>query len=263
MGQEMTDNQQNCRSIPFGSRENNRYWWFRVTGSKYVPPVFDFLNDEEWSVMNEWYDDTEKKFSSPGECAIPPITMLFALIMGNRISRIVQLGHYVGFSTLLMGFMLRRMQCPNGLFSIDLDPHSTQYTSEFVKKAKLTNHIKLIVRDSAAQENPEEAISYLGGKPQLIFIDSSHQYQHTLNELELWFKELSPGGFILMHDVSKFAASFDPTSKGSVYKAANEWLSDKKGLGAILINSDNINTPVNELVYIDGRGLGIIQKPLI
>jgi len=40
----------------------------------------------------------------------------------------------------------------------------------------------------------------------LIFLDTSHEYEHTMQELELFFPHLNRGGFLVLHDtnLSKF-----------------------------------------------------------
>src|SRR5712691_7984504 len=93
------------RSIPFKHRPQGRYWWFH--NHDYVPAVYSLLTDEEWDVMDQWYTETDAR-QSAGEANIPPLNLLTGLIEGSGIPNIVQLGHYEGFSTLLLGFTMRR-----------------------------------------------------------------------------------------------------------------------------------------------------------
>src|SRR5271154_3088669 len=117
------------RTAGFGKLENNRYWWFSVTGDRYTPALFEWLTDDEWAIMKSWYIDSEKHYAAgTGECNIPPMSFLMGLITGNDICRIVQCGHFIGFSTLLLGFMMRRMRRKHSLFSIDIDTSVTEYT---------------------------------------------------------------------------------------------------------------------------------------
>ena len=44
-----------------------------------------------------------------GEAAVPLLSLLQGLVLGNRATRLVQLGTHAGWSSLLLGFMLRRM----------------------------------------------------------------------------------------------------------------------------------------------------------
>ncbi|MEY2504751.1 MAG: hypothetical protein QOG27_1031, partial [Verrucomicrobiota bacterium] len=67
------------------------------------------------------------------------------------------------------------------------------------------------------------AREYLGGDPELIVLDSSHEYQATLDELDLWYPALAAGGLLILHDVSRFAVDFDVTKQGGVLRAFTEW----------------------------------------
>ena len=78
------------------------------------------------------------------------------------------------------------------------------------------------------------AKKYLGGDPELIILDSSHEYQATLAELDLWYAALAPGGLLALHDVSRFAADFDVTQQGGVGRAFTEWRKSASGRGNVL-----------------------------
>jgi predicted O-methyltransferase YrrM len=247
------------RSLNYASRKNNRYWWYHLKDTSYVPPVFARLSDDEWALMDDWFTTTDEKFSSPGEMSVPAISLLEGLIGGNGICSVVQCGHYVGYSTLLLGFLLRRMGKTNALFSVDIDPHSTAFTQDWLDRADLGKQVKLRINDSANPSLPDEARSFFGRDIQMVMIDSSHQYAHTLQELDLWYDALPVGGILVMHDVSRFAQSFDTTGKGGVLSAAHEW-TKKRGITPLLLNSFVISEPPDTLTYRDGCGLGIIQK---
>lgn len=250
------------RSLMFRNKEHGRYWWFKTTNAKYVPPVFEFLTDAEWQIISSWYDESERRFATgTGECNVSAMCMLMGIIMGNNISRLVQCGHHIGFSTLLLGFMLRRMGHPNGLISFDINREVTDYTDGWIKIAGLQDFVSLHLGDSAGLEAAGIATRYLRGKPQIVFVDSSHQYEHTVRELDLWFDMLQPGGFIVLHDVSNFASTYDSTSAGGVSRAVAEW-KQRRGAESIAINGFCTERHFGDLtVYKDAAGLGLIQKP--
>ncbi|WP_170412087.1 class I SAM-dependent methyltransferase [Ruegeria atlantica] len=250
---------EDARTRKFRQRPHNRYWWYKLADTDYIPPVYGYLTDEEWSIIDQWHTDSGEQFENPGEITVPGISMLLGLIGGNGVSRIVQCGHYAGYSTLLLGFMLRRMGKPHSLFSIDIDPDVTEYTRSWVEKAGLSDFVHLEVSDSADPAIPEKAEQFLTGKPQLVFIDSSHQYAHTFRELDLWYDVLPVGGLCVLHDVSEFARSFDASGEGGVKKALNEW-AEKNGVQCFTMNGFVENSPPDDLVYRDGCGLGLLQK---
>lgn len=210
--------------------------------------------------MAEWFYDTEMKFDSPGEIGVAAMSFIYGIIGGNGISRVVQCGHYVGFSTLMFGFLMRSIGKQRSVFSIDYDADVTKYTSDWVKRSGLDQYVQLLTNDSADPSNVLEANSWLAGAPQLVLIDSSHQFGHTLRELDLWYGALAPGGIIFLHDVSLFAQKYDATAEGGVLKAVEVW-KEKTGITPFLLNRfvDGTQSP-DELVYRDGCGMGIIQK---
>jgi predicted O-methyltransferase YrrM/SAM-dependent methyltransferase len=250
---------ENHRSRKFSSREHNRYWWHHTSRTNYVPLLYSRLSASEWALMESWFTDTEKRFSSTGEANIPPLSLLLGLISGNGIHRIVQCGHYVGYSSLMLGFLLRQQNSKNSLFSIDIDPVVTDYTQEWINRAELSDYVQLHLGDSASDGAVAGAEEYLKGRPQLIFIDSSHQYEHTLRELDLWYEQLVEGGLLVLHDTSLFAATFDSTGSGGVLKACTEWC-DRNGVSPLSINDFVEGGRPGDVPYLDGCGVTIIQK---
>jgi cephalosporin hydroxylase len=102
---------------------------------------------------------------------------------------------------------------------------------------------------------------YLSGAPELVFVDSSHEYASTLAELELWYPALAPGGFIVLHDASEFATSFDVTQKGGVRRALGDWRQTHPEAETFCLNG-NIRAQQSEnMIYQDFCGAGLIQKP--
>lgn len=213
--------------------------------------------------MRLWYEDSEKtRPLGTGECNVPAMSMLMGLIMGNNISRVAQCGHYIGFSTLLLGFMMRRMSHQNSVFSVDIDPYVSAYTSSWVQRAGLEPQVRIDINDSANPQAAQNAKSFLKGAPQVVFIDSSHEYDHTIRELDLWYPLLQPGGFIALHDVSQFAVRFDAKKGVGVKGALQTWVSKHPEAQTIFINDFCTDQHFGErTVYKDASGLGIIQKP--
>jgi len=221
--------------------------------------IYSGLPDGDWNILNNWFADTEMKYPATGEAGVPPLSFLIGLITGSGISRILQCGHYIGYSTLLLGFYLRMMGKKNSIYSIDIDNKVTDYTKSWVDKAGLADYVRLSVNDSANSHEVSASIDYLEGKPELIFIDSSHQYEHTIRELDLWYTQLVTGGLIALHDTSRFAITYDKTEKGGVRLAVDEW-TNRKGIKSININGFVTGGKPDDNVYLDGWCLTIIQK---
>ena len=253
----MTSDQ--SRSRAWKDNPHPRYWWHRLSDTDYVPPIYSELSEAEWRTLREWYEETDR--SGPiGECAVPLISFLHGLVMGNRISRIVQLGTCAGYSALLLGWMLRRMNARNGLFSLDLDPVMCEMSRRWIARAGLEDFVKIAERSSLEAGSTVAARNYLGAEAELIIFDSSHEYQSTLAELDLWYAALAPGGLLVLHDVSRFATEFDVTREGGVRRAFAEWRKSHPDVETLSLNGEARSMDLPRPPYKDACGVGLIHK---
>ncbi len=248
------------RSRVFSGSTEPRLWWHRRTGSDYVPPVYSCLSDEEWQLMRKWYAETSAQ-NLAGECAVPLMSLLQGLVMGNVVRSIVQLGTFAGYSALLLGFFLRQMGARRGLFSLEIDEFLCGYSRGWLDRADLLEFVQVEHRSSLDPASTGLATAYLGRAPQLVLVDSSHEYEATMRELEAWYPALAPGGLMVLHDTSRFAADFDVTKKGGVSAALREWRGKHPQLEAFSLNADVHAMEPPPSVYQDACGAGLIQKP--
>ncbi len=248
------------RSTRFRDDPHPRFWWHKLAASAYVPPLYAGLSEREWAVMDGWFAETGQR-GRIAEINVPAMSFASSLVGGNGIRRVVQLGHYYGYSALLLGFMARAVGARPGLVTIDIDPAATSFTRKWIRAAGLSDHV--IVREGGS-EDPRcaaEAEEALGGPPELLLVDSSHAYAHTLAELDLWAPRLPVGGIVLLHDASAFATTFDPTGEGGVRRALAEWLPRHPEVSAMTLNGHVApGADGDALVYKDACGLAILQR---
>jgi predicted O-methyltransferase YrrM len=210
--------------------------------------------------MQDWYAETSAQ-NLVGECAVPLISLLQGLVMGNVVRAIVQLGTFAGYSALLLGFFLRQMGARRGLFTLEIGDFLCRYTRDWIGRAGLLDFVQVEGRSSLDPASPGLAETFLGCAPQLILIDSSHEYEATARELEAWYPALAPGGLIALHDTSRFATDFDVTKKGGVARALREWREKHPAVEAFSLNADIDVMEPPPPVYQDACGVGLIQKP--
>ncbi len=226
----------------------------------FVPPAYSDLSEEEWAILRNWYEETDA-IGQVGEVAVPLISLLHGLVLGNGARRIVQLGTHAGYSALLLGFMLRRMKVARALFTLDLDPQLCAVARNWIGRAGLGEFVEVAERNSLDPESPFAAKEYLGAAPELIILDSSHEYRATLQELDLWYRALGTGGLLVVHDVSRFAQSFDVTGEGGVRRAFDEWRAANPEPETFLLNGEARSMETPRRFYKDACGLGLIHKP--
>jgi predicted O-methyltransferase YrrM len=185
------------------------------------------------------------------------MTLLQGFVMGSGIRNWVQLGTMSGYSMILGAFMMRHMSFNNALLGVDINPTFVDYTNMWLERCGLRKYAKVLCANYADRELPAAAEEYFGAPTRLVFIDSSHQYAHTLVELDLWSRAVVPGGFMLLHDTTPIAADFDTTKEGGVHRALAQWSAQHPEFRSINVSAGYIpNT-----VYADPCGVGIIQRP--
>jgi predicted O-methyltransferase YrrM len=248
------------RSRAWKENPHPRYWWHRLPGNDYVPPIYAELSEEEWSVLRDWYAETDEN-GPIGERAVPLMSLLHGLVTGNRLVRIAQLGTCAGYSALLLGWMLQRMNAPRGLFSLDLDPAMCELSRRWIERAGLEKFVEIAEGNSVDAGSIDAARNYLGSAPQLIILDSSHEYASTVVELRLWYPALAPGGVLVLHDVSEFAAGFDVTGQGGVRRGFAEWRNAHPEAGTFLLNGESRSMDDPRPAYQDACGVALIHKP--
>ncbi len=226
----------------------------------YVPSIYSDLAEEEWRVMQSWYGETDSS-GHIGECAVPLMSLLQGLVMGNGIDRIVQLGTCSGYSALLLGFMLRRMSATNGLFSVDIGAELCAISRRWIARAGLESFVEIAQRDSTDRETVSAATDFLRGAPDLVIVDSSHESGATLSELYLWYPALAPGGIVVLHDVSHFAEGFDVTAEGGVRRACEQWRRENPSAESIILNGEARSMEAARALYKDACGVALLHKP--
>lgn len=226
-----------------------------------MPAIYEVLTDDEWSLMADWYRETAEA-DCIGEINVPAMSLVQGFVSGGGLTRVVQLGHYYGYSALLIGFWLRAMGQGGRLISIDIDPQATAFTQKWIDIAGLSEHVLLMLEDSAAERALVDTVATFEGRmPQLILLDSSHQYEHTRAELDRWVPAMDPQTLMLLHDTSTYAREFDQRDLGGVQQALHDWTRRRKDVSVFTLNGGlGSPAPVEPLVYRDGCGLGILQK---
>ena len=132
----------------------------------------------------------------------------------------------------------------------------------WIARGGLQDFVEVAERNSLDPQSPIAAKDYLGSDPELTILDSSHEYKATLGELDLWYGALAPGGLLVLHDVSLFAAEFDVTHQGGVGWAFTEWRMAHPEVETFCLNANARSVELPRPLYKDACGVGLIHKAL-
>ena len=247
--------------MTFKISADNRKEWLQLNNPTGGPFFYGLLNQKQKIILEDWISETTAN-NMIGECGIPAMGILLGLILANDIRRVVQCGHYAGFSLLILSMLMKNAYNNSCIVSIDIDQVVTRFAQSYIDRAQLNDTAKLLVMDSGDPYCAVEALSQMHNQPpQLVFIDSSHQYKHTLEELNLWASVIQPGGFIVTHDASRMASNYDRNNLGGVRRALDEWLPRHPDVSSIIIDPEM--GLQEQPTYKDPCGLALIhvKKP--
>ena len=246
----------------FSDNTSLRYWWHHSELNRFEPDAYGILKFHQKLFLRRWFKETDKKYSS-GEINVSAITLILGLINSSRVTNVVELGRWVGYSTLLIGMQLKRMDFKRSsspkLLSYDIRDDLTDFVSKYVKRLKLSNHVELVVCDSRSSQAIKIASQEMPGGIDLLLIDSDHTYAQAIAELNAWYDLVNPGGYIVLHDSSEWATVIGSVQDGGVKKAISEFFQERNAQ-IIAFNSSSRVHPEPASVYPDGCGLTLIQK---
>ena len=134
-----------------------------------------------------------------------------ALVEQLDATQVVELGTRSGISTIAW---LYALEGRGHLWSVDLQP--APYLGEY-------DHWTFLQGDDCSQP----ILEALPGDVDIVFIDTSHDYQHTLRELQLYSQAVRHGGRILLHDTELAAPDcIEPQAPFPVKRAINTFCAD-------------------------------------
>ena len=139
------------------------------------------------------------------------LKILYELVIFNCPKVIVEIG--CGHSTMAMALALKVSGLKDSkVYSTDIDNNRINQFQDKINKEGLSDYCMLFDEDSAQFLKDFDCIA------DIIFIDSAHEYQKTLDEINESSKILSSKGFIFIHD----------TTNGNILNAIKEFMRQNK-----------------------------------
>lgn len=114
----------------------------------------------------------------------------------QRARTVVELGCYVGWTSAHLAAALEANGAHGRLWCVDFDARFLSAAQSNLARLGLAASVEFIhgMSDDAA------VVAQLPAEIDLLFIDTSHEYEPTLNEIALYAPRLSRNGRIVLHD---------------------------------------------------------------
>lgn len=157
----------------------------------------------------------------PGTTLAPTLGFLFWWTLLNRPAKILQLGTLIGYSAIVLADAAK--EHGGHVYTVDPDTRKLVLAWQYVNKAGFIFGVTPIDGRSTDSDVANRLRNI--GPFDLIYLDTTHFYPDTVEELRLYTLPslLSASGLLVLHDTSVLAQSWDKTGKGGVRKALKEW----------------------------------------
>lgn len=177
------------------------------------------------------------------------LSLLVAFCAITKPRRMLELGTYHGFGTMAISEILSTNKSPGILVTVEPRQEYQERAKEFLAQAGLTSSVHFVCGFST-----DEAVLTAVGEYapyDIIYIDSSHEYIQTLEELDLYLikrRLIRPGGLVFLHDITLNIEN-DP----GVGRAVDEWIKRNPEYYYLPLSTKGI--------WPQAAGFGIIQTP--
>ena len=139
--------------------------------------------------------DFGKGVNSPEACAEPEVARFVGfLALAAGAANVIEVGSYVGFTACHIAAALRLLGAGR-LYCVDVDEGLLTRTRRNAEALHLDDLVTTIHGDSLSE-------AVLGDLPMagVVFIDSSHYFEMTRDEIKTYFEKLARPGFLVLHD---------------------------------------------------------------
>lgn len=151
---------------------------------------------------------------------------LYAMVVYLNAQRVVELGTRTGESTVALLEGVR--ETGGHLWSIDLDVCRT--AKEMIRSYGYSDSWTFLRGDSA-----DPNVARFTALLDLVFVDTSHTYEQTMKEINLWFPQVNPrAGAMLFHDVESRPEVRKAIKDSSLPNTSYQEFPGNNGLGAVL-----------------------------
>ena len=171
--------------------------------------------------MDEMIDDPAFLGATDAEAS----SLLSMIVSINKPKKILELGTFLGFSSLLFGGILTNYSAQYMIYTVERAEEIQNKAKYYVEKAGLLNNVKFIKSSSIDSNIVNKLVEY--GPFDFIYIDSSHIYKNTSEELKIYVEDerfTNASTLVVLHDAGESAKEFDSSGEGGVPRALKEWI---------------------------------------
>ena len=118
------------------------------------------------------------------------------LIIRRKMRLVVELGSFVGWTSAHLALALRHNNSAGRLHCVESVPDFVEVSRANLARLGLTDWVEFITGESL----DASVLTRLPVAVDLVFLDTSHQYDATVKEIACYASRLTPHGCLVLHD---------------------------------------------------------------
>lgn len=135
--------------------------------------------------------DVQQQWNSEPEVAEFVATLAFA----SRAHRVIELGSFIGFSSCHIASALQQLGGERLLYCVDTNERHLDILKANVDALGVSPQVRCI-RGATLEASVVEQLP----QAEVIYVDSSHDYATTAQELEVYQRKIARPGYLVLHD---------------------------------------------------------------
>lgn len=184
-------------------------------------PYLSLMQPHTLAVLDKLYQD----FEVAGVSDQSILSLLATYLRMKQPTQVIELGTWIGCSCLVIADILANNDNVGHLVTVDPAWDKQDKAKRYVQEAGLSETVKFLPGESCH----DHIIAHLRNTApyEVVYVDSLHGYENMLRELEFYCPGqgiVDKDGIMFLHDASWKAQEWDPTHRGGVRRALEEWI---------------------------------------
>lgn len=172
------------------------------------------------TLVTQTLEEMDRDPDAPGFSDVGTRNLLYCFCVSMRPRRVLEIGSHIGFSSLVIASALRLNKFGR-LLTVEPNDIYRRSALNYLKKVSLDDLVDTVPhfsQEAACHKRLREEVPF-----EIIFLDAAHDYESAMRDIQLCSELVSENGIIMLHDTGIRSPEMDPSSRGGVRAALNQF----------------------------------------
>jgi predicted O-methyltransferase YrrM len=182
------------------------------------------------TLVTQVLEDMDRDPDASGFSDVGTRNLLYCFCVSMKPRRVLEIGTHIGFSSLVIGSALRLNKFGR-LLTVEPHDRYREAARKYLQKASLDDLVDIFPGfsyEAACQKRLREEAPF-----EIIYLDAAHDYDSASHDIQLCSELVSENGLVIFHDTGVQSPSMDPSGRGGVRAALNQFTLSNPGFKTI------------------------------